>query len=232
MWTDDPTGQNRTPEKSPPPATDAAAVAAVGTCAPAPPAPASGGPNVVQTAPAWQGPFLEAAFAAVATCPRLRAARWGVARSYAYERKRSDRTFAAAWHDAKEEALDRIEEALYERAVDGVDEPVFFAGQCVGTKKAFDTTAAIFLLKGGRPETYRERHQLQHSGPEGGAMPYGHLPATPEEIARDLAPYAEALGLLGARREGAVSAPEGGAATAGRAHAAAALGTPVTPVVQ
>lgn len=77
----------------------------------------------------------------------------------------ADPEFAAAAKVAHEEAMDRLEEHLFKRA----------SGAGVRTKKTYtfkdgvralseetieegpSDTAAIFLLKGGRPEKYRER---------------------------------------------------------------------------
>lgn len=92
----------------------------------------------------------------------------GISRQTAYDWRRDDDEFAASWDRALEDHLDTIEEALYERAVKGLDEPVYQGGQLVGHKRNYSDTAAIFMLKGGRPEKFRERYE--HSGPKGGPI--------------------------------------------------------------
>jgi hypothetical protein len=64
---------------------------------------------------------------------------------------------------AKEMAADRLEEEAWRRAVDGVEEPVgFYRGEPGAYVRRYSDTLLIFLLKGLRPEKYRERYE--HSG--------------------------------------------------------------------
>ena len=62
-----------------------------------------------------------------------------VSRSAIMAHRKKDPVFAQAWVDALDDAADYLEESMYERACDR------------------DTVAGIFLLKGMRPEKYRER---------------------------------------------------------------------------
>jgi transposase-like protein len=74
-----------------------------------------------------------------------------------------DEAFRTAETIAKEMAADRLEEEAWRRAVDGVDEPVgFYRGEPGAWVKRYSDTLLIFLLKGLRPEKYRERYE--HSG--------------------------------------------------------------------
>lgn len=91
------------------------------------------------------------------------AAGWG--RRTAYDYKAKSEEFAAEWDSAFQEGLDRLEASLFRRAVHGVEKPVYQGGELVGTVKEYSDTAAIFLLKGGRPEKYRERVDLNNNGP-------------------------------------------------------------------
>lgn len=73
-----------------------------------------------------------------------------------------DGVYAEAFAHAKEHAADYLEEVARGRAVKISD------------------TLLIFLLKGLRPEIYRER--FEHSGPRGGAIPVALETLTPEEL--------------------------------------------------
>jgi hypothetical protein len=53
------------------------------------------------------------------------------------------------------------EEALDERAIDGVEKPITYQGKVINTYKEYDTTAGIFRLKGIDPATYRENHHVE-----------------------------------------------------------------------
>lgn len=62
----------------------------------------------------------------------------GISRPTAYAWKDEDPAFAAAWEEARNQAVERLEESAYERASRGND------------------VLTIFLMKGMRPEKYRD----------------------------------------------------------------------------
>jgi hypothetical protein len=65
-----------------------------------------------------------------------------VAHGTVYRWRTEDEVFAAAWDEAKEDTIDVLKASAYERALDG------------------DVTLTIVLLKGGRPEKYKDRCKL------------------------------------------------------------------------
>lgn len=81
--------------------------------------------------------------------------------------------FCQALNTGKAAADERVTHALYQRAVGyeqdavkifmpaGADAPVYAAYR---EKVAPDTTAAIFWLKNRRPDLWRDRHEVAHSG--------------------------------------------------------------------
>lgn len=85
----------------------------------------------------------------------------GVERTTPYTRQwKEDEELQEAVRRAKEMAADRIEDELYRRGVEGVEKPTgWYKGKLGGYVKEYDTTAAIFLLKGLRPEKYAD-HQV------------------------------------------------------------------------
>lgn len=84
----------------------------------------------------------------------------GIARLTAYRHRDRDPRFADAWDDAIEEAVDRLEAEARRRAIEGVDEPVFYKGKPVGRVKKYSDTLMIFLLKAHRPEKFRDNFDL------------------------------------------------------------------------
>jgi hypothetical protein len=125
----------------------------------------------------WRSVFLTALAACGNVSLAARAA--CVNRDTAYEHRRRDFDFAARWADAIEEASDALEAEARRRAVDGVNEPVVYQGELMGvwvgtdgkpatkdaegarfiplTLKKYSDVLLIFLLKGNRPDKYRER---------------------------------------------------------------------------
>jgi hypothetical protein len=102
----------------------------------------------------------------------------GIGHSTAYEWRSSDDSFAKDWNEALEEALDMLELEARRRAHDGLVKKKFKDGEPIIDpdtgeqyyEREYSDTLLIFLMKGGRPEKYRERIQTELSGP-GGAMP-------------------------------------------------------------
>ncbi len=69
----------------------------------------------------------------------------------------ADPEFAQAWADAVAEAVDRAEAEVYRRAFRGVERPVYYAGQQVGTIRDYSDSLAALYLKAHRPDAYRDR---------------------------------------------------------------------------
>ena len=97
------------------------------------------------------------------------AAAAGVPRQTVYDWRAADPAFAAAWDAALDQAADTMEREAFRRAVEGVEEPVYGRvakdsdGE-IGRITKYSDTLLIFLLKGARPEKYRERQQVEHTG--------------------------------------------------------------------
>lgn len=88
----------------------------------------------------------------------------GVSRRQHYRWVKGDADYATDFGHAREEAADRLEQEARRRAVAGVEEPVYYQGEVVGHVRKHSDTLLIFLLKGAKPNVYRERHQHQHDG--------------------------------------------------------------------
>lgn len=69
-----------------------------------------------------------------------------------YDWKRDDPEFLAAYEHAEEDAADALEEEARRRAIKGSD------------------LLLIFMLKGAKPEKYRERGSYEHTGPNRGPI--------------------------------------------------------------
>ncbi len=85
-----------------------------------------------------------------------------------YNWLKSDPGYKERFADTEEKAHDGLEQEARRRAVVGVDEPVYYKGEVVGYVRKMSDVLLIFLLKGARPEKYRER--FEHTGPNGGPI--------------------------------------------------------------
>ena len=93
-----------------------------------------------------------------------------ISRMTAYEWRDEDADFEADWDRAKKLGLDALEDEATRRAFEGVDKPIVYQGEVTGTMKEYSDTLLVFLLKGGKPDKYRERTSAEISGPGGGPV--------------------------------------------------------------
>lgn len=139
-----------------------------------------------------QAAFLRALAVRGIILDGLRAA--GVSRgSYSYWCN-SDPWFEEMVWNAHEEARDRIEAEAIRRAVDGYDEPVIYQGvpttvvdketglERMLTIRKFSDNLMQTLLKGARPEKYRDNFKVEVNG--GGGQAVGVL-IVPANISQD-----------------------------------------------
>src|ERR1041384_160770 len=96
----------------------------------------------------------------------------GASRNAFYDLRRSNPQFREAWHRAREQGLDPLEDRLIERGAES------------------DTTAAIFMLKKLRPEIYADHPKTVNQNLSVRLM----SPEQREEEARQILERIEALG--------------------------------------
>jgi hypothetical protein len=129
----------------------------------------------VQLSPDWEPPGhivtpekREAlrAFVAIGTVTGAMQA-VGMSRQSWYRWQEEDPDFKEAVGDAEQAAADRLEAVAIARATQA---------------KAPSDLLLIFLLKGMRPEKYRERHQHEVTGPNGGPIQHQDVTQARERV--------------------------------------------------
>lgn len=112
-----------------------------------------------------KAPKTRAFLAAIAKMPNVswaaKAAK--IRRELHYRRLKTDPAYEAAFEEAWAMGCGYLEDLAMTRAVDGVEEPVFWQGEECGTITRYYHME--FLLRGAMPEKYRER--VEHSGVNG-----------------------------------------------------------------
>lgn len=86
-----------------------------------------------------------------------------VSRNTAYEARKADADFAAAWNEALMLGTAGLEDEARRRAFEGTNKPVHYLGKRVGYIKEYSDTLLIFLLKAHDPK-FRETVNQHHSG--------------------------------------------------------------------
>jgi len=94
----------------------------------------------------------------------------GLNRMALYKYKKDDAGFSQAWDDAYALGMEALEEEALRRANKGVKKAVYYKGRVVGHDRIYSDVLAMFMLKGAKPEKYRERHE--HSGAGGGPVSF------------------------------------------------------------
>ncbi len=87
----------------------------------------------------------------------------GIERTAIY-RWRDNPDFEAKFEKARLTAVGVLEDEAHRRAVEGVDEPVYYKGDVCGVVRKYSDTLLIVLLKANAPEKYRERQEIQTNG--------------------------------------------------------------------
>lgn len=82
----------------------------------------------------------------------------GVSKGMHYYWLKHDPEYAAAYEIAKEQAADVLEAEVVRRAVEGVEEPVYYQGKVVGHVRRYSDNLLMFMLKGMRPFKFRDNY--------------------------------------------------------------------------
>ena len=77
---------------------------------------------------------------------RLAARRCGLSRQSAYVQQRRDPVFARAWAATAVLARDHAEQVLADRALDGIEEEVWYRGELMGTRRRHDSRLLLAHL--------------------------------------------------------------------------------------
>ena len=117
--------------------------------------------------------FLEALATGASITAAARSA--GVDRRTPYKWRDGDTAFDEEWVSHFEAGTDVLEDEARRRAVEGVKRPIYHAGKRVGYVMEYSDKLLIDQLHARRPEKYRERQAIEHSGPDGG--PIRFMPA-------------------------------------------------------
>jgi uncharacterized protein YdbL (DUF1318 family) len=93
----------------------------------------------------------------------------GVGRKTVYEWREAEPDFAAAWDEAIEAAMDAMESEAWRRAVEGTRKPLIGrVGKdqdgVITYVREYSDSLMQTLLKAHRPEKYRERSEVRHTG--------------------------------------------------------------------
>jgi len=108
-----------------------------------------------------------------------------------YHWLKQDPQYAAAFAQAKEMAGDFLEDEAIRRAMEGVTRKVFHQGEHVDNEQVLSDTLLIFLLKGAKPEKYRDAAPRDDRSEVSALLKAVLLELAERQPPRDVTPEAE-----------------------------------------
>lgn len=93
-----------------------------------------------------------------------------LSRTALYAWKNEDEDFSDAWDSIIEVTTETLEKEAWRRAHDGVDKDVFYQGEKIATETTYSDQLIMFLLRGRKPETYRDNSKVELGGIGGGGL--------------------------------------------------------------
>ncbi len=114
--------------------------------------------------PAWVDGFL-ADYARSRSVAQA-AERSCVTTTEVYEYRKNSEEFDQAMKDVWRTLIYDLEDNAMHRAAHGWDEPVFFKGEVVGSRRVFSTALSIFMLKANMPDKYHLERQVADTSAE------------------------------------------------------------------
>lgn len=88
----------------------------------------------------------------------------GVTRQSHYLWLKTDDEYVAAYEKVSTMLINNLEDAAYERAVNGVERKIYYKGKEIGTQKEYSDTLLALLLKANMPDKYKEVSKVEMSG--------------------------------------------------------------------
>lgn len=85
----------------------------------------------------------------------------GLTRSHATKLRNKVSAFDEAWTEIYDDITDIIENTAYKRAVDGIEEGIYYKGDLVDTKLVYSDSLLTLLLQSRRPEVYKQRSAIE-----------------------------------------------------------------------
>lgn len=83
---------------------------------------------------------------------------------------KNDPVFAREMEEVTEAISGQLQKAGLQRAIEGVEKPVYQRGELVGHTREYSDLLHMFYQKALKPHVYREKMEMQHTGPGGGPI--------------------------------------------------------------
>lgn len=98
--------------------------------------------------------------------------------AYALRTRLDAQRFRFAWEAALDHAIQRLSDAAFSRALNGVARPVFFQGEQIGERRYYDENLTRFLLRYRDPIRYgksNDQHIFERDDPDAVVLDFSRL---------------------------------------------------------
>lgn len=106
--------------------------------------------------PARQRSFIEALADTGSVEAACRAVDMTTVGAYHLRRQAGAEEFRAAWEAALQLGVQRVEDIVMDRALNGVEEPLYSYGKLIGTRTRYNDRLLMFILRNRAPERFAE----------------------------------------------------------------------------
>lgn len=94
----------------------------------------------------------------------------GITRQSHYLWIKTDDEYAMAYEKVRQMLIDTLEDAAYERAVNGIERKIYFKGEEIGTQMEYSDPLLALLLKANMPEKYKDKTETTVSVDDGAGV--------------------------------------------------------------
>ena len=88
----------------------------------------------------------------------------GKTQTWAYECRKRDKAFRKAWDEAIDKGIATLEVEAIRRGRDGIPKGIYHNGELINTELQYSDRLLMFMLGAHRPDVYRVRQEVQHTG--------------------------------------------------------------------
>ncbi|MEP6201441.1 MAG: hypothetical protein ABJ135_08145, partial [Marinomonas sp.] len=106
--------------------------------------------------PARQSAFVEALADTGSVHAACKAVNMSTEGAYVLRRQPGAESFRKAWETALDLGVQRIEDVAMDRALNGVEEPLYSYGKLIGTRRRYNDRLLMFMLRNRAPDRFTE----------------------------------------------------------------------------
>jgi hypothetical protein len=114
--------------------------------------------------PDRQAAFIEALADTGSVEAACKAVNMSTVGAYHLRRQPGAESFAAAWNAALDCGVQRVEDVVMDRALNGVEEPLYSYGKLIGTRRRYNDRLLMFILRNRAPERFSEGRRISGMG--------------------------------------------------------------------